>query len=209
MEELLLPGVTTGWVVPATRDGRKTQFDLVSVRHGRELVSVDSRMANRLVARVLAAPGHGGFGPGPWKAEVGWGSHRFDFARIDPRSGEPSALLEIKSSNLTVGRTAMFPDAPTLRGASHLRALARARGAGIRATVLFVVQHSLAHEFAPNRVLDPEFARAFDRAHRAGVVLRARTVHVGPGRVRWGREIPVRARPSPELIKWGGGIDGR
>jgi sugar fermentation stimulation protein A len=180
MEELLVPGETQGWVVAADGPERRTHFDLVAVRHGRTLVSIDSRIANRLVARALAAEAIPSLGGTGWRAEVQVGRHRFDFARFDPKTGVISALLEVKSSNLKVGRWAMFPDAPTVRGREHLLALARARRRGIAAHVLFAIQRSDVDAFRPNRALDPEFARALDLARRAGVCVHAYRLRVRP-----------------------------
>jgi sugar fermentation stimulation protein A len=201
MEELLIPGVTRGYVVPGIGPGRSTRYDLVSVRHGRTLVSIDTRVGNRIVADVLARSPPSGLEGGGWRAEVRFGPHRFDFARVDGSSGRPTELLEVKTSNLRVGRTAMFPDAPTERGTRHLRALAEARRSGIPARVLFAIQRDDVSELAPNRALDPEFALAFDRALDAGVVITAHRLRVEPQGVRWGPAVPVRRSAEPERIK--------
>lgn len=189
MEELLVPGITRGYVVPSNGLHRRTGWDLVAVRHDRATVSIDSRVANRLVGTALASGRLPEFGPGPWSPEVPFGDCRLDFGR---RSGDRvTGLLEVKSSNLRVDDLALFPDAPTLRGARHLRTLARAARRGIRSGVLFMIQHDRARAFAPNAALDPEFARALGRAHRAGVVLRARSMQVRPRGVEWGRPLPI------------------
>lgn len=192
MEELIVPGATRGFVLPARARGRSTSWDLVAVRHGRSLVSVDTRAPNRLVRKALGGcPGDRRRDPG-WFPEVAVGRHRFDFARRARPRGPWVEFLEIKSSNLRVGRIALFPDAPTVRGAEHLRALGRLVKAGRRASVWFVVQRDDVAAFAPNRRLDPNFARAFDAARRAGVRLRARTTRPTPAGLRWGRWIPIR-----------------
>ncbi len=194
MEELLVPEETEGWIVPC-RDPRerKTRYDLVAVRAGRTVVSIDSRVANRLVAQALSGGDLRVFGRGPWRPEVRWGPSRWDFARLS--DGEASAILEVKSSNLRVGRTALFPDAPTARGTRHLRALARARRRGLSAALLMMIQRSDVDDFAPNELLDPEFARAWAQARATGVHIEARTMRVRPGGVAWGFPVPL--RPSP------------
>jgi sugar fermentation stimulation protein A len=198
MEELLVPGKTTGWAVEAAGNARRTRYDLVAVRHGRNLVSIDSRIANRLIGQALCAGAIPGLGRGGWKAEVRVGRHRFDFARFDPRTGRMTALLEVKSSNLRVGRAALFPDAPTERGRRHLLALADARRQGIDANALFAIQRSDVEEFRPNRSLDPAFARAFDIARRAGVRLLAYRLEVRPEGVSLGGPVPVDPRGRGE-----------
>lgn len=190
MGELLLPNRTRGYIIPAGHPGRRTSFDLVSVYHGGELVSIDTRIANRIVGKVLAAGGLPEFGAGPWRSEPTWGRSRFDFGVPDPEGGY-RALLEVKSSNLRVGSAASFPDAPTVRGSRHVRELTRAARAGRRAGVVFVVQRSDVDRFRPNSTLDPEFARALRRAAAAGVLLRANLLRVTPGGARWGPELPI------------------
>jgi sugar fermentation stimulation protein A len=201
MEELLIPGVTEGCMVRAVPESkRKTRFDLVAVRHGRTWVSIDTRVANRLVGAALdrrAIPGLGG--PHPWRREIPVGRHRFDFGRLGP-DGRLVGLLEVKSSNLRVGTTALFPDAPTIRGTHHVQELTRQAARGVDATMLFLVQRTDVRSFAPNRYLDPDFAKAFDAARRAGVRMLAFTSRVSPGVIEWGRAIPVRDHISGERI---------
>ncbi len=191
MEELLIPKISWGTIVPVAGAGRKTRFDLIAVRHGRTWVSVDSRLANRLVALVLARDALPVLrGSRRWNPEFRVGKHRFDFGRSRP-DGQLEGLLEVKSSNLRVGTTALFPDAPTRRGERHLRELARQSQIGVDASVLFLIQRPDVRRFAPNRALDPKFAEAFDAAHASGVRFLARTSRVFPGGLEWGRSVPV------------------
>lgn len=193
MEELLLPGETLGWVSPTRRHPpARTSHDLTSVLHGRTPVSIDSRIANRLVARALASGTLSAFGRGAWRPEFPWDGCRWDFAlpgRVP--GGPPRSLLEVKSSNLRVGRVALFPDAPTLRGAHHLATLARASRKGTPAGLLMAVQRDDVDAFRPNASIDPAFFAAFRFARRAGVRIEARTLLVRPSGVAWGRRIPV------------------
>jgi sugar fermentation stimulation protein A len=196
MGELLVGGRTMGFVIPVDSPGRKTSWDLVSVRHRGTLVSIDSRIANRLVRSAFA---HGllrGFGRGAWAPEVAVGHHRLDFGCREP-GGALSHLVEVKSSNLARGRTALFPDAPTIRGTAHLELLRREHRRGVRAGLLIMIQRTDVDEFTANGPLDPAFARSLGRAMDAGVRVEARTMRVFPGGVVWGRRVPV-LRPSSE-----------
>lgn len=205
MEELLLPGLTTGWMVPAPPGrSRRTAWTLVAVRHGRSTVSIDPGLSTRLVGRALAGCGLPGVPRGPWVPEVRVGRHRMDFGLPGPTDRPWRALLEVKSSNLRVGRTAFFPDAPTERGRRHLDLLARHARGGRRSDVVFVVQRNDVDEFRPNARLDPAFAASLRRAASAGVRLHALTLRVRPGRAALGRSLPVvlrevvgRARHQP------------
>ena len=192
MEELLIPGETVGIVVLVAGPNRATAWDLVAVEHSGRLVSIDSRIANRLVARALAGGTLRAFGGGRWSAEVPWGGRRFDFGVRGAVGRLPESLLEVKSSNLRVGTTMLFPDAPTKRGTRQVRTLTTAARQGVRTGVLFALQSEGAREFRPNAHLDPEFAAALARARSAGVRVAARTMKVRPWGVAWGPAVPVR-----------------
>jgi sugar fermentation stimulation protein A len=83
-------------------------------------------------------------------------SSRFDF--LLEREGEP-LWLEVKMCSLFQGKSAMFPDAPTLRGQHHLQELARLHDQGFQCAVLFIVQDLEADFFLPEYHTDPDFAR--------------------------------------------------
>ncbi len=199
MEELLIGGETEGYAVPVNAAGRATAYDLVSVRHGRVLVSIDPRLSNRLAAQALEGGFLSGKPHGPWRPEVAYGASRIDFARVGA-DGQTTGLVEVKSSNLRVGRTALFPDAPTERGTRHLRALTFARRRGIFAGVLFLIQRPDVASFGPNAQLDPVFARALEAAARAGVRLWAVRLRVRPDGADWLGEVPVRFSGGEERL---------
>ncbi len=176
---------------------RKTAWTLVNVEapdDPRVLVSVDTGAARPIVDQALL---RGDLGPvadwGEWRSEVVWGHHRFDHAVLgaEGKGARPRALLEVKSSNLKEGSTALFPDAPTVRGTSHVEALARFVRGGGRAALLFLVQRDDAREVRPYGAMDAPFARAVERARRAGVLCLGRALHVRPGGAEWGKELPV------------------
>jgi sugar fermentation stimulation protein A len=202
MLELLKPGAT-GWMVPSDDPARLTRGTLVSLRHGRTLVSIDTQLPNRLVRDRLAQPGGGsslGVPDGSWRAEVRFGASRLDFGIPGASVRQPLALLEVKSANLRVGRSALFPDAPTVRGSRHVRELAAAARAGIRAGVLFVVQRGDVEAVGPHRRMDPEFGDACDTARRAGVTFSAVRLIVTPSGAALGPPVPVRGLPSTPQI---------
>ena len=62
-----------------------------------------------------------------------------------------------------------FPDAPTERGAKHLRGLTRCVEAGYGGYVLFVIQMSDVNYLHPNDATDPAFGAALREAAAAGV----------------------------------------
>lgn len=211
LQELIHPGVHCHVVrVPAPlARHRKTTLTLINVeRPGRPpgWVSVDTQLARPVVERALAE----GRIPqlsrwGRWKSEVRWGRCRFDHG-VPGGSGNPApqALLEVKSSNLREGRTALFPDAPTARGAHHAEVLGRFARRGGKAAVLFLVQRSDASEFRPYGAMDPRFAHFLDRARSSGVILLAWDLRVLPDGIEWGKPLPVRPTqwvPGRDLTK--------
>ncbi|MGA7924326.1 MAG: DNA/RNA nuclease SfsA [Thermoplasmata archaeon] len=191
MEELLVSGLTEGYAIPAGHEGRRTCLDLVAVRVGPTLVSIDSRVANPLVRSALAMGKVPPLPTGPWRAEPRWGEGRLDFASFERAGRSPGWLVEVKSSNLRVGQYSLFPDAPTVRGTRHVLALRDAARRGIRAAVIFALQRDDTERFTPNGALDPDFARALRSASRSGVHLLAHRLRVRSDHVEWGARVPV------------------
>jgi sugar fermentation stimulation protein A len=199
LRELLVPGSAV-WLVPVESETRKTAprktgYDLALVESQGALVSVDARLPNRLFAEALAGRWPDCEGrPVTVMPEARRGESRLDFVLS---SGERRCWVEVKSVTLVREGLALFPDAPTLRGARHLRELAdaiadRDVGAeGDRAAVVFIVQRGDATRFAPNAETDPAFARALTEAARAGVAVRAFGCRVDLGGIVLANELPV------------------
>ncbi len=98
------------------------------------------------------------------KRGVQAGSSRLDFLLKIPSGqqspgGSRDLYLEVKGCTLTEEGTAMFPDAPTLRGLKHLEELETLAAQGQEAGILFVLMNSQARRFVPNLHTDPAFAR--------------------------------------------------
>jgi sugar fermentation stimulation protein A len=103
---------------------------------------------------------------GAVRREVAHGRGRFDLLVDD-------TLVEVKTVTMRDGARAIFPDAPSERGTRHLDALARLARRGKKAAMLYVVVRGDCTRVAPADVIDPAYARAFERARRAGVLMRA------------------------------------
>ncbi|GAB6876135.1 DNA/RNA nuclease SfsA [Thermaerobacter litoralis] len=171
---------------------RRTAGDLLLVRDQERWVSVDARMPNRLFAAALdrrALPPFAAYRR--WRAEVAWGAGRLDFCLDQADPPAPPCLVETKSCNLVEGATALFPDAPTARGARHLEELAAAVRQGYRAAVVWFVQRDDAAGLAPHRRADPAFAAALSRARAAGVEAYAYRCRVTPAAITVLDSIPV------------------
>jgi sugar fermentation stimulation protein A len=99
--------------------------------------------------------------------------------------------VEAKSVTLVEDGAALFPDAPTARGARHLEELVTARQAGDRAAALFIIQRSDAAHFSPNRPLDPVFTHALETALAAGVEAYAYTCTVSLAGITLGGRVEI------------------
>ena len=184
--ELLLPGAGV-YVQESGNLGRKTRWDLISVEHGGGLVNIDSQAPNRVFGQWIRA---GKFLPGAnlIKPEYTLGSSRFDFYL---EREEEKHLVEVKGVTLAEGDTALFPDAPTLRGERHVRELTELARRGYHAHVVFVIQRTGPVYFSPNRRTQPTFADALLQAREGGVEILALDCAVTECTLTIQKDIPV------------------
>ena len=134
--ELLVPGCTV-WCQRAKNPQRKTKFDLIAVQKGARLINMDSQAPNTAAGEWLRSGGLGELTD--LRPEVRHGDSRFDFSFL--KDGR-RCFLEVKGCTLETDGVCAFPDAPTERGAKHIRGLTAAAGEGFRAYILFVIQMS-------------------------------------------------------------------
>lgn len=186
-KELLLPGCRV-WLEESNNPARKTRFDLVAVECRGYVVNMDSQASNAIFAEWAS---QGGYLPGltDLRAEVRYGASRFDFSY---QLGSVPGFVEVKGVTLFDNAgMAYFPDAPTVRGAKHLRELIAARQAGYDAGVCFVIQRDNVCGLAPNDETDPAFGQALREASAAGVRITAALCRVTPEDCAITRTIPV------------------
>ena len=184
--ELLVPG-TTVYLAVSDNPSRKTKYDLIAVDKNGLLINMDSQIPNDIAAEWL--PGSGLFSPDAIiRREVTCGQSRFDFMICE--YGKTS-YLEVKGVTLETDGVARFPDAPTERGAKHLRELTDLAKQGIGAYVLFVIQMKQIRELHPNDTMDPAFGTALREAAQAGVVIRAVDCIVTPESIMADREVKI------------------
>lgn len=151
---------------------RKTPYEMIMVYKGDRLISIDSQAPNKIAEEavrkgLIEEIGNYGY----VKREVYYQSSRFDLflKRTEQSRKEDSCYIEIKGVTLEIDGIAKFPDAPTERGARHLRELAAARREGYRAAVIFLVQMEGIKHFTPNKLMDGQFAEALTAARDNGV----------------------------------------
>ena len=182
--ELLVPGAAV-YLEKGTNPNRKTAYDLIAVEKNGKLINMDAQAPNKVFAEWALQ-----FDPTATAvhSEYRFGQSRLDFCLETPRGLH---LVEVKGVTLEEDGTALFPDAPTLRGIKHLEGLSRAAAQGFACCVLFVVQFSPAAAFAPNRRTHPAFADALRAARDAGVRVLAYDCAVTPESMVLRAPVPV------------------
>lgn len=183
--ELLCPG-TQVWCQKASNPNRKTKYDLITVHKGNRLINMDSQAPNIAAKEWLLA---GGLGPVEnVRAETTHGDSRFDFSFT---SHGKQCFLEVKGVTLENDGVCAFPDAPTERGAKHLKGLQRCAEDGFGSYVLFVIQMSDVQYLHPNDGTDPQFGKALREAAVAGVQVLAVDCIITEDSMTIGQFVPV------------------
>ena len=193
--ELLYPGAHV-LLTPRPESGRRTTYDLIlAYTADNVLVSLDTRFPSRLLSEAIAAERLAPFADyRVERAEIPFGDSRLDFAltpRDDAPPGLPPCLVEVKSSTYVINGLGLWPDAPSLRGARHVRELAAAVAGGYRAAIVWFVQRPDARSLTPNRAVDGRFGEALDAARAAGVEAYAYNCTVTRESVAVAEQIPV------------------
>ena len=174
-KELLVEDAVV-WLKPSDNPNRKTKFSLHFVENRGVLVSLFSQEANKIVYDAIV--------DGKINELSGYDYHQrektVDNSRIDiflanreddccgSNLVEP-CYVEVKGVTLIVGEEARFPDAPTERGAKHLKELIKLKKEGKRCVVFFLIQHPIGKSFRPNWDNDPVFSQTLNDAYDAGV----------------------------------------
>jgi sugar fermentation stimulation protein A len=184
--ELLPPGAKV-WCEESQNPNRKTKFDLITVQKGDRLINMDSQAPNIAAGEWLK---NGGLGDiENLKAEATHGDSRFDFSFT--KDGK-ACFLEVKGVTLENEGVCAFPDAPTQRGAKHLRGLSQLAKDGYGAYVLFVIQMTDVKYLHPNDATDPAFGTALRQAAADGVQVLAATCRVTPESLEIENKVEVR-----------------
>jgi len=182
----LLPAGAEVWCHRSDNPNRKTKYDLITVRKGDRLINMDSQAPNAAAGEWLRRGGLGEITD--LKPEVFRGDSRFDFAF---RKEGKLCYLEVKGVTLEADGICAFPDAPTQRGAKHLRGLAEAVREGCGGYVLFVIQMGDVKYLHPNDATDPDFGAALRAASAAGVEVLAVDCHVTEDTMEIRSQVPV------------------
>lgn len=184
MFELMVPGNEV-FLKEDRAAHRKTDYTMVGLEYNDVLVSIDSNLPNRFIKKLLISKRLPFFSdyddvvPEPPSFEG-----RFDFKLVGEKE---TSFIEVKSCTLVEDGRAIFPDAPTKRGARHVKHLAASLKENHvdRAAIFFVIQRPDANVFSPNDKTDPNFGDALRSANADGVEIYPFTTKV----VNWKLEL--------------------
>lgn len=183
----LLPVGAQVWCQRSDNPNRKTKYDLITVQKGNCLINMDSQAPNIAAKEWLLSGGLGNVEN--LRAETVHGDSRFDFSfTLDGRQ----CYLEVKGVTLETDGVCAFPDAPTERGAKHLRGLIEAAKAGFGAYVLFVIQMKDVLYLHPNDSTDPDFGSALREAAANGVNILAMDCDVAIDSMHIHQAVPIK-----------------
>ena len=183
----LLPLGAEVWCQWSANPNRKTKFDLITVKKGDRLINMDSQAPNTAAGEWLRSGGLGKIEN--LKAETFHGDSRYDFSFT--KDGR-QCFLEVKGVTLEDDGVCAFPDAPTERGAKHLKGLTEAAKAGCGAYVLFVIQMADVKYLRPHDERDPAFGAALREAAENGVVVMAMDCAVDVDSMEIRQRVPVK-----------------
>lgn len=151
LKELLIEGAE----ILFTHSKGKLKYYIKAVKAANEWVLIDTALHSKIALKVFD------YLPEFSKVkeirkEVKIGNSRIDFL-LD---GVP---LEVKGVSLVKDNLALFPDAPTERGARHVKEIIAHNGI----ILLLVVRR--AESFAPNWDMDPKFSKRLSEARKKGI----------------------------------------
>lgn len=173
LKELLIEGAE----VLFTHSRGKLKYYIKAVKTKDEWVLIDTALHSNIAQKV--------FGILPefsnvkeFKREVKVGNSRIDFL-LD---GIP---LEVKGVTLVKDGIALFPDAPTERGARHVKEIIENSG-----ILLFLIFRN-AKRLSPNIKMDPEFSKNFSEARRRNIKIFAIQISFDGKTIYFENEIPL------------------
>ncbi len=157
------------YLLPNNDPKRKLKYGLEIIKSRRNLVGVNTHMANRIVEHGIKNNLVNELkNLDSIKPEVFFNKEtRFDFL---VEKNNRKSFVEVK--NVTLFRTketAEFPDAVTSRGTKHLLTLIDATNKGYKAYLLFLVQIQNMKNFKIAKDIDEEYYKNYLIAKKAGV----------------------------------------
>ena len=175
------------YVNHSTKPERATNYDLVAVWKGELLINMDSQAPNKVFYEYLQS-GRYLDGITHIKSEATYGDSRFDFY---VETEKRKIFIEVKGVTLEMDGVALFPDAPTERGIKHLQGLVGCINEGYEAHVVFIIQMSDIHHFAPNVTTHPAFGTTLSDVAKLGVKASAFDCLITPDSLTINHPVPI------------------
>ncbi len=159
--ELLIAGRP---IMLIPKKSQKTDFKVISIyRPPYGWILLNSGMHRRIMEAILRQKLVDEFQKiKDFRAEYTVGSHRIDFLLTFK---DYQALMEVKGCTLFEGKTCLFPDAPTKRGAEHVKLLSQ----HTPSFLTFLVCHPDIELVRPNCKEDAIFCKNLREAVNTGV----------------------------------------
>ena len=157
------------YILPNNDPKRKLKYGLEIIKSRKNLVGVNTHVANRIVEHGLnnnlinELKNNDSIKP-----EVFFNKEtRFDFLLEKKKQ---KTFVEVKNVTLFRNKdTAEFPDAPTARGIKHLLTLIDAIKKGYKSYLIFLVQIQNMEKFKIAKDIDDEYYKNYQIAKKAGV----------------------------------------
>jgi len=181
LRELLVEGAD---IYVRKKESGKHPYEILLVRGERSLVCVDSHLPPKLLSEFMERQGK------PWRPEDIRFEYRAGGSRFDLLING-KVLVETKSVNLVRDGTALFPDAPTQRGARHIEELISLQSR-FQPALVFVVQREDAECFSPNYEVDPHFSDLVREFYERNLPVYAFLCRVSLNEIYIWKDIPVR-----------------
>jgi len=173
LKELLIKGAE---VLFTYSKGKLKYYIKVVLTHD-EWVLIDTALHSKIAMKVFEfLPEFSGVKD--IKKEVKIGNSRIDFT-LD---GVP---LEVKGVSVVKDDLALFPDAPTERGARHVKKIIEHNG-----IILFLVVRK-AKSFCPNSEMDPKFSNNLSEARKKGIRIIPVQISFDGKTIYYERKIPL------------------
>ena len=179
------------YLLPNNDPKRKLKYGLEIIKTRKNLVGVNTHMANRIAQHALENNLIKELRNNDLiKPEVFFNKEtRFDFL-IEKK--KQKSFVEVK--NVTLFRdknTAEFPDAVTSRGSKHLLTLIDAIKKGYKTYLLFLVQIQNMKYFKIAKDIDPEYYKNYLLAKKAGVNFLAYKCDINSKRIVINKKIKI------------------
>ena len=179
------------YLLPNNDPKRKLKYGLEIVKAKRNLVGVNTHLANKIVLHALENNLINELKDNDFiKSEVFYNDKtRFDFL---VKKKNKKYFVEVKNVTLFRNKdTAEFPDAVTSRGSKHLLELIDAIKKGYKAYLLFLVQIQNMKYFKIAKDIDPEYYKNFLIAKQAGVNFLAYRAEINKNKIIIDKKIKI------------------